>query len=152
MCSVSTNMALVVSLEDPWPGDFSRFTSFTTTAARQHGFPLRCGISLHANLQKQPQAAHSKLMNTETDTSEMADSVGKESLYVHYLSDSSVHKILGIWCLGSPWSTCSSASTFLLKLINWESILSSSVWVQHPSYVLNIKPGQNLDTVPTSHI
>lgn len=91
---MSPNVALAVK-DLRTHNEVTSVRSFLATATRQCGFPLGFGPLLHGNLLKQPQAEHSKLMNAETYASRMADSVGKRSLSVHHLSDSSVHKNLG---------------------------------------------------------
>lgn len=85
MCSVSTS----------WGPMTKTSVGSPLSELQQQGFPLRSGLLLQANLKKHPQAEHSKLTTAENHTPETAGSVEKQSLRLHRLSDSSVHKPLG---------------------------------------------------------
>lgn len=79
---------VVRDLRTPWPEDFCMFTSFITTAARQH------------NLKLSPQNS-SALKHTYLKWHILW---GKR-VSVHHLSGSSAHKILGDWYLGLDLTT-----------------------------------------------
>lgn len=112
------------------------FTSFITTAARQHDLKLS------------PQNS-SALKHTHLKWHILW---GKR-VSVHHLSGSSAHKILGNWYLSLDLTTKHMfLCQYFFPSTNREWLLSSSVCLQGLSYVLNIKPSQNQDTFPISHI